>query len=248
MRNKMQSRKPSAPNARKASEQNDRRENDLVIQTEKLGRSLGVALPDDPTVATVVALVCGVTEIARRVADHRTKNPPHLSVLDAESEKEFLRNATLAYRKAHPPNRKRGRRSLENGAIARLMLLETELGRHPTRTEMIQRLRDEQWRLEAVSANTAEKWARLYLLWGRSKEGFSETEKRWLRKNFGKESLLPKWWMERWWQWWEELLRRTGVLDEIGQYFSMSGQSLRRVRRELEQRRLQLISASKSGR
>jgi hypothetical protein len=75
---------------------------------EEYGRSfMGKDLPEDPTVAKVLAMARGTTEILYRLHTH----PSKLEVSDAPSWEEFLKNARMVYHKAPPPG-KRGRKLL----------------------------------------------------------------------------------------------------------------------------------------
>lgn len=188
----------------------------MLSQMEKLGRSLCKELPKDPTVAKVIALAMGSSEVLQRVCAWRTANPIHLSVPDAATEKDFLENAKQVYREAHIPNRKRGRRSEENVAIDKLNDLSHKLGRQLTQGEMIKSLIDHL----KLGKNTAGKYAKLYRLSRQDRTRLSQADQRWLCKNFGSESGSPAWWDERFWQWFEERVRSSGLGEEIRKLFA----------------------------
>jgi hypothetical protein len=126
---------------------------------ERLGRLLTPALPKD-LVGSIVARGAGLTEVLRRVSEDRAAHPPIIPVPDAESLKEFLKNARKAYKNAHPG--KRGPKFAEGKALAWIARLEHELKRQPTRKEIIARLTDDKNCPNTVSERTAEKIAKLY--------------------------------------------------------------------------------------
>jgi hypothetical protein len=196
---------------------------------EEYGRSiLGKGLPDDPTVARVIARAVGVTKAL--------SSPRHLSVPDAKSLKEFLKHAKQVYVKAHPPKepKKRGRHPDENEAMASLMQLEQDLGRRSTFTE-------KKDRLSKFSKNTRERYERLFRLWKQVGQGWSEKDKVWLHDNYGKEALTLEWWLNRWWQWREASTSYSRLGEEIRKIFSMSPQEIQKERKRQERQRLQLL-------
>ncbi|HSL03648.1 MAG TPA: hypothetical protein VK901_08935, partial [Nitrospiraceae bacterium] len=169
-------------------------------------------------VAKVVATGLELVEIAARLADFAKAHPRYLSVLYASTEKEFINNAKQVYRLAHISKRKRGRRSEECFAFEHLAKLSDELGRQPTKGVMTKTLINLN-----LSKNTAGRYAKLYQLSCLSNEEraqLSQSDQRWLREEFGSDSLSPAWWDERCWQRFEENVERCGVGEEIRKIFS----------------------------
>ena len=180
------------------SAQLDREWVETLAKVEDLGRSLIKPSPeDDPTVTKGVALGVGVSEVMKILFPPGTVR--HLSVPDASSLVVFLKQAKKVYRETHNLNRRRGRRSEEALAIKNLNTLSDELGRQPTRGQMVTAL----MKLN-LSKNTAHKYARLYRLSKQHGTRFSKADRQWLCKNFGSESLSQLWWIERYWQWFVE--------------------------------------------
>lgn len=211
---------------------------------EEYGRKvLGKDLPDDPTVAKVLAIARGTTEILCSLHTHR----PKLEVSDAPSLEEFLKNARKVYRKAHPPE-KRGRKSSVSDALVWVARLEHELKRQPTRKEIISHVTDkDQCGSYPVSLRIAEKVAKLYLqltqysFYGRTGPPLSKEDVRWLRRN-----LRPilrssnNWWTQILEQWQHAKLDATGFSREIREVFSLSSEDLAEQRKKYEALRLQL--------
>jgi hypothetical protein len=198
---------------------------------------------DDAFVDKIVATAMEGTEILEKVTAYRASHPTYLSVLDAQNEKDFIKNAKKVYRETHRPNHRRGRRSEENQAMIKLMALSEKLNRRPTHGEMVRTLMDHKLMGQRLSINTAGKYARLYRLSGMGVTLFSKADQEWLRKEFGTEALSQIWWMDRRWQWWEEKARVLGVLKEIRDCFAQppSLSDLQRMRREAEKQRLLVL-------
>ena len=176
-----------------------------------------------------------VTAVAERIGAFIAANPKCLSVPDAWTEKEFIRNATRVYREAHIPTLKRGPRPKEATSIQYLHKLSDELGQELTQYKMIQSLIDDR----ICSVNTAGKYAKLYRFSCLSNEGraqLSQTDQQWLRKNFGSESLSPAWWMDRSHQWFEAVISSSGVGEEIRKIFSgeYTDTEIRQMREDMD--------------
>lgn len=179
------------------------------------------------------AILEHMNSVTAKIVAYRAAHPSVLSVPDAWTMKEFLANAKQVYRVAHLPHLTRGRRSEENAAIDHLSLMRShELGPPPTQGAMIKWLIDEL----KLSKNTAGKYAKLYRLSRQDTARFSQAEQRWLRKNFGSESLTLAWWDDRrWGPWMSERLRRSGVGEEIRKLFAgeYTEAEMRQTRAEL---------------
>lgn len=216
----------------------------LAGLVEEYGRSIiGKALPDDPTVAKIIALSVGVTKILSSLQS----SPRHLSVPDAPSWEEFLQNARTVYRNAHPPG-KRGRKLTMGDALVWVAQLEYDLKRQPTRKEIMTRLADNQHFPNTVSERIAERIAQLYarLLsryswYGRTELPLSKEDVQWLRKNLTlKQRSSDNWWTQILEQWQHAKLEATGFSREIREAFSLSSEDLTEQRKKFEALRLQL--------
>ena len=204
-----------------------------VQRLEAMGRTLDPTLGED-SASSMAAFTLGVAEMLRVAGEFKAANPTLLSVPDAGSLTEFLKNARKVYRKAHLPS-KRGPKFSEGRVLSWISDLEIELKRPPTRKEIIERLTDDNNHYpKTVSRRTAGKCAKLYLLLSPGKKKFSKRDARWLRTNFGPQNLSPHWLEEKRWQWFGDRLDETGVSAEIRGYFKLSGADLEKKCKELE--------------
>ena len=189
----------------------------------------------------MAAFTLGVAEMLRVAGELKAANPTLLSVPDAGSLPEFLKNARKVYRKAHLPS-KRGPKFSEGRVLSWISDLEGELKRRPTRKEIIERLTDDTNHYpKTVSVRTAGTCAKLYLLLSPGKKRFSKTDARWLRTNFGPQGPSPHWLDEKRWQWFHDRLEETGVSAEIRGIFELSGADLEKKCKEMEELRLQRV-------
>ena len=216
-----------------------------VQQLEAMGRTLDPTLAED-SAGSMVAFTLGVAEMLRVARESKAANLTFLSVPDAGSLTQFLKNARKVYRKAYLPS-KRGPKFSEGRVLSWISDLEGELKRRPTRKEIIERLTDDTNHYpKTVSLRTAGRCAKLYLLLSPGKKRFSKTDARWLRTNFGPQSLSPHWLEEKRWQWFQDRLDETGVSAEIRGYFELSGADLEKKCKELEALRLQRVQEWKN--
>lgn len=214
-------------------------------QLEKVGRDLHPTLPND-FVGSIIARGAGLTEILRRISEDRAAHPTIIPVPDAESLKEFLKNAQKAYRKHHPPE-KRGPKFAEVEALVWIARLEHKLKRQPTRKEIIAGITDkDQCGSDPLSPRTAEKIAQLYrhltryTWYGRTGETLSKEGVRWLRRNLRpNQRSSNNWWAQILEQWQHAKLDATGVSKEIHDAFTLSIDDLAKERKKLEALRLQ---------
>ena len=206
----------------------------MMRKIESLGRKKLRLTGEGDIADRVVATSFGVTELLRRITEHKKRYPPTIIVLDAPTWEGFLKNAWQAYKAAHPSeSKRRGRRSKVDDVMGWLVELQQKLGRIPTHKEMMETL-TEGHPPKKIAKNTADKFVKLYCLWKRSPRRLSDQQKEWLRKHFGEESLSEFWWLEKGWKW-------NGLLDEISKYFQMPGYStvqLCEERKELEALRI----------
>ena len=193
-----------------------------------------LSVPDSDATDTqwLDAIFEHMNSVTAKIVAYRAAHPSVVSVPDAWTMGEFLEKAKQAYREAHPPHLKRGRRAVETVAIDRLSYFSDQFGRQPTQGAMITLLIDEL----KLSKNTAGKYAKLYRLSRQDTARFSQAEQRWLRKNFGSESLTLAWWDDRrWGPWMSERLRSSGVGEEIRKLFAgeYTEAEMRQTRAEL---------------
>lgn len=226
----------------KASKKSVRLTDNRLNQLETLGRQLIPALPND-VVGSIVARVAGQAEVLSRISEYRAAHPPVIPVPDAESLKEFLKNARKAYQNAHPG--KRGPKFAEGKALVWLAQLEHELKRQPTRKEIIVRLTDGKNSPNTVSERTAEKIAKLYRQltryswYGRTSPPLFKEDVRWLRKNLRPKHLtLNNWWARILEQWQHAKLDSIGLSKSVHDAFTLSTDDLVKERERLELLRL----------
>lgn len=202
---------------------------------EEYGRSIiGKNIPDDPTVAKVIAMAVGTTKAL--------SSPRHLSVPDAESLKEFLKHAEAVHVKAHPPKepKKRGRPPKENLVMAKILQLSNEIEGKPTYGEMFQRT--------GVSKTPANKYAKLYRLSTLEIKEWSDKDRKWVLDTFGEEVLAPEWWFYRRQEWREAFIGIMGLADEIRRIFTLSPSKLQKELSKVERQRLNILAAIKDNR
>lgn len=223
-------------NARKPVRLTDNRLNQL----ETLGRLLSPALHKD-FVGSLVARVVGAAEVLRRVSEDRAAHLSIISVPDAESLKEFLKNARKAYRKHHPSG-KRGPKFAEVDALVWIARLEHKLKRQPTRKEIIAGITDkDRYGSIPVSIRTAEKIAQLYRLltryswYGRTGQALSKEDVQWLRKNLTPNQRSSiNWWTQQLKQWQHTKLEAAGLGKAIRDVFTLSSAELTEEGKRLE--------------
>jgi hypothetical protein len=193
--------------------------------------------PNTWVIENIGTMVRASIELLLMVGEHRAAHPEPIIVERAPTERQFIRNAVIAFRKANESISKRGRTSEENVCMARLMALSHELGRDPTHAEMITRLMKCKVGILKVSKNTAHKYARLYRLWLQEPQGLSKTDLNWLRRNFGVGACSVLWLGFRARQWISDR-RSSRLRKRIEQVYMMQ---LRRQRQVLEKHRLNLL-------
>lgn len=206
---------------------------------EKYGRShIGKALPDDPTVAKVIAMSVATTKILSSLRS----SPRHLSVPDAESLKEFLKHAEEVYIKSHPPQKpkKRGQPSKESLVMAKLLQLSNEIGEKPTYGPL--------FKCPGVSKTPANKYAKLYRLSTLEINQWSDKDRKWILKYFGEEALTPEWWFYRKQEWQAAYIQIIGLADEIRQMITLPPSRLQKELSKIEQQRLKILAPAKDGR
>ena len=175
----------------------------------------------DELLATIQEQIQEATGVAERAAAFMAAHPKHLSVPDAQTEKAFIENAKRVYREAHIPTLKRGPRPKEAFAVNILAYISRKRRRQLTKSKMTKLLTNRRLLgADTLSKNTAEKYVRLFCLAGQNLESFSQTEKEWLCKEFGSESLFLEWWRDKMLgPWMSEGFRRSGLGEEIRKIF-----------------------------
>jgi hypothetical protein len=117
--------------------------------------------------------------------------------------------------------------------------LVAELGRQPRYSESIGRLKQ-----RGLAQKTAEKYERLFRISRIGLGKWSEKDRNWLVREYGKQSLSQEWWLDKQLRCWEAKARATGVLAEIRQIMdeSMTKEQMCKSRDEAEKRRRRLMS------
>jgi hypothetical protein len=173
------------------------------------------------------ATMCERPEEIQDVFEYAAAEVPYLPVPNASTKKEFLKNASRVYLETHSSkNSRRGRPSEEAFALMVIEPLSDQLGRQPTRTEIIAALRTRH-----LSMNTSRKYAKLYDLTLRGLNRLTQAERQWLAKTMGSESLSPQWWRAR---------PRRLLGETIRTIFRLPLEDLLRLRVESEARRVRV--------